>query len=213
MNDTTPGALPIWLVWPAVAAWAALALVLNRLGLFESHPERPPFALLVAVVGPPLLFVVAYFFSEKIRALSLGFDLRLLTAMQAWRIIGAMFLVMMTFRLLPGAFAWPAGVGDVIVGAYAPFVVLAASRRSPGWRGHVVLLNILGLLDFVGAIGGGVLSGTSPIGVLRGDVTSDVMQRLPLSIIPTFAVPFWIILHFISLIQLRNPRTGHDVAA
>ena len=126
--------------------------------------------------------------------------------MQGWRVIGAMFLVLMSFGLLPGTFAWPAGIGDLIVGAYAPFVVLAIARRTPGWHTHVVLLNVLGLLDFVGAVGGGVLSGSSPIGILRGDVTTDIMQELPLSMIPTFAVPFWIVLHIISLIKLRNAQ-------
>jgi hypothetical protein len=115
-----------------------------------------------------------------------------------------MFLVLMIFRLLPGTFAWPAGIGDFMVGAYAPFVVLVMSRRTPGWRKHVVLLNLLGLLDFVGAIGGDVLSGSSSIGILRGDVTTDIMQKLPLSLIPTFGVPFWIILHIISLIKVQK---------
>ena len=48
-------------------------------------------------------------------------------------------------------------------------------------------------LNSYGAVGRGVLSGSSPIGILRGDVTTDIMQELPLSMIPTFAVPFWII--------------------
>jgi hypothetical protein len=124
-----------------------------------------------------------------------------------------MFLVLMTFRLSPGTFASPAGVGDLIVGGYAPFVVLVMSRRTRGWRKHVVLLNILGLLDFVGAVGGGVLSGSSPIGILRGDVTSDILLELPLSLIPTFAVPFWIILHIISLIKLRKLEVAAEESA
>src|SRR5207253_2863913 len=119
-------------------------------------------------------------------------------------VVGGMFLVLMSFGLLPGTFAWPAGIGDLIVGAYAPFVVLAISRRLPGWQRQVLVLNVLGLLDFVGAIGGGVLSGRSPIGILRGEVTTDIMQALPLSMIPTFAVPFWIVLHIISLVKLRK---------
>ena len=89
----------------------------------------------------------------------LGLDLRLLTAMQAWRIIGVMFLVLMAFGFLPGTLRGP-GLGDLLVGAYAPFVVLAISRRTPGWHEHVVLLNVL--LDFVEAIGSGVLSSRSP---------------------------------------------------
>ena len=105
-----------------------------------------------------------------------------------------MFLVLMSLGLFPGTFAWPAGIGDIIVGAYAPFVVLAISRQTPGWQKHVVLLNILGLLDFVGAMGGGVLS------------SGGLMIELPLSMIPTFFVSFWIVLHIISLIKLRNPE-------
>jgi hypothetical protein len=199
-------------VWVVVIAWAALSLSLNLLGVFATPPDRPPFPLLISVIGPVILFGIAYSLSATVRTLSLGLDLRLLTAMQAWRVVGSMFLVLMAFGLLPGTFAWPAGIGDLVVGAYAPFVVLAISRRRPGWPRHVVLLNVLGLLDFVGAIGGGVLSGRSPIGILRGDVTSDIMQELPLSVIPTFAVPFWIVLHIISLIKLRNPRGAAEEA-
>ena len=210
MTSTTTNTLPVWLV---VAAWAALSLILNVFGVFTNPPDKPPLPLLVSVIGPPVLFGIAYALSPSVRTLSLSLDLRLLTAMQAWRIIGAMFLVLMTFRLLPGTFAWPAGIGDIIVGAYAPFVILAISRRTPGWRKHVVLLNILGLLDFVGAIGGGVLSGNSPIGILRGDVTADIMQELPLSMIPTFAVPFWIILHIVSLIKVRMLETAAEDSA
>src|SRR4030095_196693 len=205
MTSRTTNTLPVWLL---VVAWAALSLVLNVLGIFINPPDKPPLALLVSVMLPPILCVIGYALSSRVRTLSLSLDLRLLTAMQAWRIIGAMFLVLMTFRLLPGTFAWPAGVGDIIVGAYAPFVVLAISRRTPNWRRHVVLLNILGLLDFVGAIGGGAAAGNSPMGILRGEVATDIMQRLPLSLIPTFAVPFWIVLHVISLIKVRKSEVA-----
>ena len=210
MTVTETNTLPVWVV---VIAWAALSLLLNVLGVFATDPDEPPVALLISVIGPVLVLVIAYSFSEKVRTLSLSLDLRLMTAIQAWRVIGAMFLVLMWFGLLPGTFAWPAGIGDLIVGAYAPFVVLAISRRSPGWHKHVVLLNVLGLLDFVGAIGGGVLSGSSPIGILRGEVTTDIMQQLPLSMIPTFAVPFWIVLHMISLVKLRNQQAATEESA
>jgi hypothetical protein len=211
MTNTGTNTLPIWFV---VTAWAALSLILNAVDVFESPPDKPPVALLISIIGPPILFLIAYVFSAKVRTLSLSLDLRLLTAVQAWRVIGAMFLVLMSFGLLPGTFAWPAGIGDMIVGAYAPFVVLAISRRTPDWHKHVLVLNVIGLLDFVGAIGSGVLSGSSPLGLLRGEVTTDIMQTLPLSIIPTFGVPFWIVIHIISLIKLRNvqPSIGENAA-
>ncbi len=191
MADRKTNTLTVWII---VIGWAGLSLILNIRGLFIDQLEKPPLALLLSVTGPPILFLIAYSLSTKVRSVSLNLDLRLLTAMQGWRVIGAMFLVLMSFRLLPGTFAWPAGIGDLIVGMYAPFVVVAISRQTPGWSKHVV--------------GGGVLSGRSPIGILRVEVPTDIMQQLPLSFIPTFAVPFWIVLHIISLLKLRNLQAG-----
>src|SRR5262249_30255980 len=97
MTDTGINTLPVWVV---VIAWAALSLILNFLGVFTAYPDQPPFALLVAIIGPPILFLIAYAFSANVRTLSLRLDLRLLTAMQEWRVIGALFLVLMSFGLL-----------------------------------------------------------------------------------------------------------------
>src|SRR5262245_32473330 len=117
-----------------VAAWFLLALGLGAAGVFESPPTRPPLAIFLAFVGPPVVFAIAYRASRTVQATVLGIDLRLLTAMQAWRVLGGMFLALYAFGLLPGAFAWPAGVGDVAVGLAAPFVVLAVARGVPTWR-------------------------------------------------------------------------------
>jgi hypothetical protein len=207
---TTSSATPAIIV---LLAWAAISAALSQRGLFTNPPDRPPVMLLFAVLAPPILFGLAYVGSVGFRRYVLGLDLRLLTAIQAWRIIGGMFLVLMSFGMLPGVFGWPAGVGDMIVGIYAPFVVYALVRRSPNWRRHVTLLSVLGLIDFVGAIGGGILSGNNPLGFLRGAVTVEIMQVLPLAIIPTFGVPAWILVHIISLLKVsRNevPELGLD---
>ena len=193
--------------------WAAISTTLGGGGTFETVPGQLPIALLLSLVLPIVVFAIAYARSDGLRRYVLGLDLRWLTAIQGWRIIGGMFLVLMSFNLLPGTFAWPAGVGDMIVGIYAPFVVYALVRRSPNWRGQVILLSILGLLDFVGAIGSGILAGDNPIGVLRGPIPTAIMQRLPLSIIPTFGVPAWILVHWISLLKVKRndvPELGDD---
>jgi hypothetical protein len=203
-------------VTPAVLvllAWGAISALVANQGLYVNPPDAAPYGLLAAVAVPPILFAIAYRASTRFREYVLGLNVTFLTALQGWRVIGGMFLVLMTYRIAPGTFAWPAGAGDMIVGFYAPFVVLALVRRSENWRAHVILLNILGLLDFVGAIGSGVLSGNNPLGILRGEVTTDFIQQLPLSIIPTFAVPAWIALHIVSLLQISRTTEGERVAA
>jgi hypothetical protein len=194
-----------------LAAWFLLVLAAGFAGVFESGPSRPPLAVLVAVAGPPLVFAAAYRASRRVRDFVLSIDLRLLTAIQSWRVIGVMFLVFYAFGLLPGLFAWPAGVGDVAVGVAAPFVVLAMLRRSPSWRGQVLWLNLAGLLDFVGALGTGVLASNNSLGLIRDSATQVSLGSLPLSLIATFAVPLWTICHIVSLLQLA--RTAGRVSA
>ncbi len=102
-----------------VLTWFILSLGLNVLGVFTVDPNTLPLAFLLSVIGPPVLFALAYASSEKVQRLSMQLDLQLITAIQAWRLVGIMFLVLFHFGLLPGTFAWPAGVGDIIGGLRA----------------------------------------------------------------------------------------------
>jgi hypothetical protein len=54
-------------------------------------------------------------------------DLALLTALQGWRVIGSIFLVLWAYGQLPAVFALPAGLGDVAVGLVAPFAAIAVA--------------------------------------------------------------------------------------
>jgi len=195
-----------------LAGWFVAVLAAGAVGVFASTPARPPLPILVAVAAPPLLFAFVYRASRLFRGFVLGIDLRLLTAIQSWRVIGSMFLALYAFDLLPGLFAWPAGVGDAAVGVAAPFVVLAMLRDAPTWRRQVAWLNIAGLVDFVGAVGTGVLTSNTSLGFVAQEATRASMGALPLSLVPTFAVPLWTIFHMISLLQLRRMR-GHIPAA
>jgi hypothetical protein len=206
-----------WRVILLLALWLALVVAAGAAGVFEAAPTRPPLPLLLAVAGPPLVVAVAYRASAAFRAFALSIDLRLLTAMQGWRVLGGMFLALYAFGLLPGAFAWPAGVGDIAVGLAAPFVLLAMLRGAPAWPRHVAWLNIVGLMDFAAAVGTGVLTSNTALGLLADGAERASLGALPLSLIPTFAVPLWTIFHLISLLQLseraRTRRVDHRDSA
>jgi hypothetical protein len=195
----------------ALAVWLAAVLALGAGGAFEAAAGQPPLGVLLAVAVPPVLFALLYRLRPGVREFALGIDLRWLTAIQAWRVIGVMFLALYAFGLLPGLFAWPAGLGDAAVGLAAPFVLLAILRGAPGWRRRVFWLNIAGLIDFAAAIGTGVLSSNSSLGLLADGRAYVSLGELPLSLVPTFAVPLWIIFHMISLLQLRRMATARGV--
>lgn len=195
-----------------VAAWLLAAILWGAAGVFESGPSRPPLPLLAALLVPPATFAAAYALFPRLRNFVLALDLRLLTAVQSWRVIGAMFVFLWALDLRPALFAFPAGLGDAAIGIAAVFVLRAMIDGAPDWRRRVLLLNLAGLLDFVAAIATGILTSNSSLGVFAGDNAAQwaSMSSLPLGLIPTFAVPLFIIVHLVSLLQLRKlgRRTG-----
>ncbi|MBI1773806.1 MAG: hypothetical protein HYR63_00535 [Proteobacteria bacterium] len=206
--------LPGWRTGVVLAGWLALVLVGLSTGAFWARSaEEPPLLLLFAILGPAAMFAAAYRLSPAFRVYVLSLDLRLLTAVQAWRVGGGVFIAVHAQGLLPGLFAYPAGYGDIFTGAFAVFALMALINRTPGWQTQLVRLNYIGLVDFAGAVGTGVLASQGPLGLLRGAVSTEALQHYPLDLIPTFAVPLWILVHIASLIQLRRIRAESAMTA
>jgi hypothetical protein len=189
-----------------LSIWFTASLAANLAGLFRTAPGDVPLALIFSVSAPPLLFLAAYNAVTSVRRYADSLDLRLLTALQGGRVIGFVFLALYAHGLLPGLFAWPAGLGDVLVGGAAPFVLLAQIQQDAGWEKRVWWLNFSGSVDFVVSVTTGLLTSQSAIGLITGPISSAAIDNIPVSLIPTFAVPFFIILHAISFIQLKNIR-------
>lgn len=187
----------------AVLAWLWVILTLGANGIFHAPAGEPPIATLTALVVPPLLFLILLRI-PGFRAEVLAIDPVWLTAMQGLRILGAGFLFVYAFGHLPALFAYMAGWGDVLVAILAPLVVarLAADKaflRSRWYAGF----HILGFLDFVGAVGSGLIArGTIPI--LDSAESTAALGQLPLLLIPCFAVPLWICLHIAAFAQIRE---------
>ncbi len=188
------------------ALWFGAIFPLAASGSLALSPGEPPALILAAVAGPPLLFLLAVFSFPQLRAWALSLDPALLTALQGWRVLGGGFLMLYAFGHLPGFFAWPAGIGDVAVGLGAPFAAIALARGhlSLTSRGFVAVHGA-GLLDFAVAAGTGIAARNQIPGLVEG-VTSSAMGDLPLVLIPAFAVPVFIILHLIVLLQVRQAR-------
>ena len=140
--------------------------------------------------------------SARFQEFVMSLDLRILTVAQTWRVGGIVFLILYQHGALPGVFAIPAGWGDMAIGITAPVVAWYWKRPFPSKT--FIVWNVLGSLDLVMAVSLGVLASATPVGVLAGDVTTRLMGRFPLSLIPTFFVPLLLILHLISLSRVRR---------
>lgn len=188
----------------ALALWLGLIFLLGAQGEFVGPPGSPPLPIFFGFALPLAVFFAAYFRWSAFRAFVLGADLRLVTALQAWRFAGLDFLSLYVYGLLPGLFAFPAGLGDMAVAIAAPWMVLGLLRHpSFATSRRFVLWNILGIIDLVVAVSmGTICSGFLP--GLTGSVTTSPMAHLPLVLIPAYLVPLFIMLHFTALAQARR---------
>jgi hypothetical protein len=113
----------------------------------------------------------------------------------------------MDMQLLPGEFALPAGYGDMTVGLLALGMVYLLAQRKPYARVLAIGWNLLGLLDFVGALITGILY----IGPFAAQLAASGISPLYVNyvlIVPSFGVPLYTLLHIYSLFQLVSARAG-----
>jgi hypothetical protein len=197
----------VLLSWFGAAYYIGAArLLVNMQGEFMA-----PIA--ITAVVPVALFFTFYALLPKFRKAVLAQDIAVLTALQNWRVIGFAFLPLYAHGVLPGLFAWPAGLGDVAIGLAAAFMVVRLRRdpdfaRSPGF----VRFNLLGMLDFAVAIATARLSAGQFSGLIENGVTSAAMDVWPLNIFPSFFVPFFMILHLTVLLKIRQMRRESPTA-
>lgn len=188
-----------------IAVWFVFALSASALNLFKADPSLPPIALGLAAAIPVVIFLIWFAASTEFRQFALSLDARILTFVQSWRIAGYVFLVLASAGLLPVFFAWPAGWGDFAIGITAPLV--AIKLANAGRRSSFVLWQILGITDLVLAVSLGATARLiSPHGI-----APSVMTELPMSMIPTFAVPLFFMLHIICIAQARQWTTAAPV--
>jgi hypothetical protein len=188
-----------------LAIWFGLVFMLGASGAFVRAPGMPPLPILVGVMAPLIVFFLMLVASPTFRNFVLSFDLPLITAIQAWRFAGFGFLALYAHEVLPGLFAWPAGIGDIAIGLTAPWMAFALVRKpSFASSRSFIVWNLLGILDLVVAIGTGALGSMLALGV-----TTAPMARLPLVLIPAYFVPLFVMLHLATLFQVRRSAVSN----
>ena len=202
------------LVLIAVTLWGVAALAVIQTGFYQPSPGQLPLNFFIGAGVPVAAFLGLYATSTAFRDFVLGLDLRLLTMFQAWRVIGFAMLALFAYELLPGIFAWPAGLGDVAIGLAAPFYTLALmDRPETAASRSFVIWNWLGIFDFAVALGTGILASGAIPAITGTGATTDPMSVFPLALLPGFFVPLFFMAHLAALLQVGRIRRRAPLAA
>jgi hypothetical protein len=191
--------------WLAVAAplilWFAFIWSVAADGVFDPRPGARPW-LPLAIFAPPLVGLIALTRSARVAGALDAIPAHWLVGLQVYRVFGAAFLVQLALGHFSPTIALPAGIGDVVVGLLAAPAALYLRANPQRGRALAIAWNVLGIADLRLAV---ALGTSIQIAGLRGAAGAPANAILyPLVMIPAFAVPLSLILHGMSIWQLRR---------
>lgn len=191
-------------LWSAVA-WTAAINGVFRTGA-SPLPLLPSAIFLPVIIGAPLLLL-----SKRVGQLLDETPTMWLVALQLYRVFGSQWLAYWLRGLLPGLWALPAGTGDVLTGLFAVPAAIALATGTAEGRKAAILWNIFGFADLSVAIALGMIISPGPFQLIVPNGPSIGLDGYPNVLTPAFVVPGSILLHALSLRQLRR-RSRAEVA-
>jgi hypothetical protein len=186
-----------------VIGWFLLTLALASADAYRGTADRMP-TIQYGILIPILIGGLLIWRSPRLARIIDAVPQHWLIGVQLYRALGVIFLILYATGKMPGLFAWPAGLGDVLAGVLAP-VVAIAYRRGPRENADLVFAwNLFGLADLVVAVTAGFLTSPSPFQLFAFDLPNELVSQFPLVLIPVFLVPVSVLLHLASLTKLRR---------
>jgi len=186
-----------YILWQSIIWSAAIS------GAFAPGSGLPP-KLPLAIFLPVILFTPPLLLSKRVGELLDAMPETWLVGLQVYRVFGAAFLVGWAQGIVPGIFGLPAGIGDVSTGLMALPAALALAAGAGGARRGAIAWNIFGLVDFAVAVGIGLAIAPGPFQLIHTSIVNTVTGSYPGVMVPAFIVPSSILLHALSLRQLRR---------
>lgn len=201
--------------------------------VFRKHASRMPFLVVVGFFITYLLYVSLaarqgwfnqVFFPPKVLLLStfpyallLFLLLPRLKAFHTWyqavsledliglhifRIVGSFFLILAYYDALPKTFAYLAGTGDVLTALLSIWIVRLLRQKDPNAKSMAFAWNVFGTVDILfTAIGANVLTKLS---IDTGSMGVDTLAFFPFCIIPAFAPPTILFLHWLIFKKIKE---------
>jgi len=177
-----------FLLWGSFMFWVCLSDI------------RKEFALGSLVIPLSWLLPSLILYWKRNWFLSQHLSQNWLIGLQLFRVVGAVFLIEMILGHLPGIFAYPAGLGDILVGLVALGVLLAYRKSERIPKAGIFLVIGLGIADFLSAFFFGFTSSEGPLQLFYPAVTNNV-RLFPTGMIPLFLVPYAIFFHTLSMLN------------
>ncbi len=170
------------------------------------------FCCIVAAITPKVLLFTTFPFAfllffvvlntEIYKTIVENTAIENLVKLHIFRLIGVFFVLLALHNALPKPFAFIAGIGDMLTAISSIFVARAIERKKSYAKKLVYYWNIFGTVDILfTAIAANVLTKVS---IDTGAMGVDTLAFFPFCIIPAFAPPTILFLHWAIFKKIKN---------
>lgn len=129
-------------------------------------------------------------------------DIENLVKLHIFRLIGVFFVLLALHNSLPKPFAFIAGIGDMLTAFSSVFVVKAIQNKKSYAKKLTLYWNIFGTVDILfTAIAANVIT---KISIETGAMGVNTLATFPFCIIPAFAPPTILFLHWVIFKKIKN---------
>jgi hypothetical protein len=179
------------LLFGAIAGmWIALVATLTQGGYIRTAPLALPLTFGTYIAAVSALAIMSPGFRTALAGIPTAYIIRL----NAFRVIGIFFFVLLAHGRLGGPFPYFAGTGDIITGLFALPTARLFERNPRDPR--VLFWNAFGTLDLLLAVTLGLITATnSPLHLIQAGAAVSALADLPWSLIPLALVPTFLVGH------------------
>ena len=176
------------------ALWFVGAIALAASGQLAALAPPIPQAIFGGLTAAVILSGVAF---PGFRVWVAGLNIRQIIFFHVTRFVGIWFLILAARGELPGAWAIPAGWGDIAIATAALLITLFVPDLH-AHRGLVMGWNLLGLLDLLFVVA------TAARTAMLDRAGMATLMHLPLAMVPLFFVPLLIASHVLLFFRVRK---------
>jgi hypothetical protein len=194
----------MWIAAGLVFVCFLIALLLSITGWFEQFTSAQLFGMgsILSAGGFATLYAISHAFRGFLKVRSL----KALTIGQTMRFFGVLALVKAYQHVLPAVFAIPTGVMDVFFATSSFYVAIRLVGKDGRAGSGFVLWNVLGLCALGISAVLAILTSPEIAVLVRDGITSQPMNRFPISLVPVFIGPMVLIFHLLALAAVwENP--------
>ena len=194
-----------------IFVWLAFTNIIAMSGLLIDLSEMPPKLLLVTL--PPLVFILMLFLSKPFHELFESIGHFWIIYAQSFRILMEFILwLLYRYNVIPIQMTFEGRNFDILIGLSAPFVTYFCFIKK-SWNDKVALVwNVTGLLLLANIVVVAVLSTPYPFRYFMNEPANTIVFHFPFVWLPSFVVPFALLLHLISLRRLLTSKLNSSTA-